>query len=126
MYEEKRLAILGTTTSLVEIDLIRTGGPMRVIGPQPSSDYRILISRGNRRPRADLLWFGVRDPIPTFRLPLRKGDTEPEVDLASILRPLFDRAGYDMRVDYRNDPIPPLSESDRDWADHLLRASGLR
>src|SRR5690606_10818361 len=61
-YEEKRFATLGTRTHLVEIDLLRGGAPMPISGSVPRSDYRILVSRGNRRPRAELYPFSVRDP----------------------------------------------------------------
>ncbi|MBI2898654.1 MAG: DUF4058 family protein [Planctomycetes bacterium] len=121
LYEEKRMHVLETRTHLVEIDLLRAGDPMTVYGATRSSDYRILVSRGNRRPRASLFVFGVRDAIPSFRLPLRSGDEEPQVELGRILRELYDRAAYDLRVDYRKDPVPPLREEDRSWSRDLLK-----
>ena len=90
------------------------------------SDYRILVSRGNRRPNASLYTFCVRQSVPTFPLPLRRGDTEPVVDLGILLHELYDRAGYDLRLDYTVEPDPPLDGSDADWADELLRHKGLR
>lgn len=126
IYEEKRMEVIATRTNLVEVDLIRSGDPMLVIGAKGTSDYRILVSRGRRRPRADLYAFSVRDPIPTFALPLRSGDKEPEVDLGATLHGLYDRAAYDMSIDYRVDAVPPLAEPDRAWADDLLHAADLR
>jgi len=120
LYETKRLAILGTLTHLVEIDLLRAYEPMLVYGDGHHSHYRILVSRGNRRPRADLWAFSVRDPIPTFKLPLRRDDEEPLVDLGRLLHELYDRAGYDLSVDYRLDPVPPLEGEDAAWAAELL------
>ncbi|MBI2875845.1 MAG: DUF4058 family protein, partial [Candidatus Tectomicrobia bacterium] len=70
--------------------------------------------------------FGVRQPIPTFPLPLRPGDEEPWVDLNGLLHGLYDRAGYDLRVNYTGEPEPPLDEPDAAWADALLREQGLR
>lgn len=116
MYEEKRLRILGTRTNLVEVDLLRAGEPMTVYGATRTSDYRILVSRGERRPRADFFVFSVRDPIPRFALPLRRGDDEPLVDLGKVLHDLYDRAAYDLSIDYRQEPVPPLREEDRIWA----------
>jgi hypothetical protein len=121
-YEAKRLAILGSPTHLVEIDLLRAGTPMTIYGADSRSDYRILVSRGDRRPRAELLAFSVRDAIPPFELPLRAGDDEPTVELGPLLGELYDTAGYDLRIDYRADPEPPLSPDDRAWAADLLRA----
>lgn len=125
-YEHKRRGILGTLTHLVEIDLLRFGQPMPMRGYAGDSDYRILVSRAEQRPRAELLPFGVRQPIPSFHLPLQTGDNEPEVHLNSMLHALYDRAGYDLRIDYRTDPQPPLKSDDAAWTDALLRAAGLR
>ena len=54
-------------------------------GQNVVSHYRILISRAEHRPRAVLLPFNVRHPIPTFRLPLQPGDDEPLVDVNHLL-----------------------------------------
>src|SRR5205823_3769650 len=53
-YVEKRTQILRTRTSLVEVDLLRAGDPMPIVGETVHSDYRILVSRGARRPRVQL------------------------------------------------------------------------
>lgn len=82
--------------------------------------YRILVSRGERRPEADLYIFGLQDPIPPFSLPLRTGDAEPLVDLQAVLNGLYDRAGYDLAIDYNRDPVPPLLEADAAWAETLV------
>lgn len=126
LYLRKRRSVLGTLTHLVEIDLLRAGEPMPVSGWAGQSDYRIMISRGNRRPRALLLPFGVRQPIPAFALPLQPNDVEPDVDLGRLLHTLYDRSGYDLRLDYRAAADPPLADADAAWADELLRAAGLR
>ena len=124
MYLDKREVILSTRTSLVELDLLRAGKPMPTVRPRVRSDYSILISRGHRRPKADLIPFGARDPIPPFPLPLRRGEDEPAVDLGKILRALYDRASYDLRIDDEREPVPPLTPADSDWARDLIRERG--
>jgi hypothetical protein len=126
LYEGKRLQVLGTRTHLVEIDLLRGGEPMKMWGDGKDSHYRILVSRADRRPRADLYAFNLRDLIPPFSLPLRPGDEEPLVDLGTLLHALYDRAGYDLALDYTAEPVPPLEGDDVAWADQLLRDKGLR
>lgn len=128
VYEEKRNRVLGSRTHLVEVDLLRGGEsmPMRVQGDGRRSHYRILVSRSDHRPRADLYSFTLRDPIPAFPLPLRRGDPEPTVDLGALLHDLYERAGYDLAVDYRKDPAPPFDESDALWASDLLHQASLR
>jgi hypothetical protein len=90
------------------------------------SDYRILVSRGDCRPNATLYVFGVRQTIPTFPLPLKADDPEIRVDLGQVLHDLYDRASYDLRLDYSRDPEPPLAPEDTVWADRLLRRQGRR
>jgi hypothetical protein len=120
LYVRKRTRVLETQTNLVEIDLVRSGTPMPLVGAFPPSDYRILVSRGDRRPRAGLWPFSLRDRLPRFHLPLKRGDDEPEVDLGAVLAEVYDSASYDLSIDYSKDPIPPLSEADRLWARELL------
>lgn len=119
-YEEKRAHIFRTRTNLVEIDLLRAGEPMPVIGKPVHSDYRVLVSRGSQRPRARLYAFNLRQPIPVFHIPLLPGDTEPEIDLGQVLHALYQRARFDLRLDYTVPPVPPLSEEDAQWAAELF------
>lgn len=125
-YLRKRLNILRTFTHLVEIDLLRMGEPMSLRGYDRYADYRILVSQAQRRPKADLRPFSVRQAIPTFPLPLLPEDDEPVVDLNQLLHVLYDRAGYDLRINYQEAPDPPLSDADAAWADALLHKAGLR
>ena len=125
-YLRKRRTILGSLTSLIEIDLLRSGERMPVVGMRPESDYEILIGRSWERSRARLVLFSLRDRIPEFPVPLREGEEEPVLDLASMLSALYDRAAYDLRIDYRAAPAPPLAESDLAWAAALCEGAGAR
>lgn len=125
-YERKRKQVLASTTHLVEIDLLRGGKPMLFLGEVPLSDYRIVLSRGDRRPLAQLYSFSVREAIPSFPLPLQLEDTEPLVDLQALLSGVYERARYNLAIDYSQEPVPPLKEEDAVWADALLREQGLR
>ena len=125
-YLKKRQSILGSLTHLVEIDLLRKGEPMPVLNNSIQSDYRVLVSRSDRRPLAELYAFNLRDSLPVFLLPLREEDVEPIVNLPELFAGVYDRAGYDYRIDYDRDPIPSLSEQNLVWAKELLQATGLR
>ena len=125
-YLTKRLQVLGIFTHLVEIDLLRVGKPMPIISPKIESRYRILVSRCERRFQAELYAFNLTDSNPTFPLPLCEGDPEPIVDLQSILDGVYDRAGFDLAIDYNLDGVPPLTDSEATWVDTLLREQGLR
>ncbi len=119
-YEEKRREVLGTRTHLVEIDLLRGGEPMPVSGGNIQGNYRILVSRSARRPRADLYVFNLQDLIPTFPLPLRTEDAEPIIDLHLLLDLIYDRAGYAFAIDYSSEPLPPAATTTAEWIDTLL------
>jgi hypothetical protein len=123
-YETKRRRVLASLTHLVEIDLLRTGTPMTILNPAISSQYRILVSRSNCRPSADLYAFNLSDPIPAFPLPLKDQDSEPLVDLQTILQDIYDRAGFDLAIHYDRPTVPPLTVEDMTWAEEILKWNG--
>jgi hypothetical protein len=117
-YERKRMTVLASMSNLVEIDLLRAGDPMpiRITGNGQRTDYRVVVSRAHQRPRADVFLFGVRDPMPHFPIPLRQGEAEPTLPLNQVLHDLYDRAGYDLAIDYSQPAEPPLRAEDVEWA----------
>jgi hypothetical protein len=121
MYEEKREMIFRSRTNLVEIDLLRAGEPLPLRRKPAATDYRILVSHATERPRAQLIAFNLPTPIPTFVLPLLPGDEEPDVDLNGILHALYTRARFDLRLDYEQLPVPPLSAENTTWAQSLIQ-----
>ncbi len=121
-YEEKRDQVFQSRTSLVEIDLLRAGDPMPLVGDSTRTDYRILVSRGTQRPRAHLHAFGVREAIPSFSLPLAPGDAEAIVEFNTIVHDLYERASFDLRLDYAQPPVPALSDDDGAWAKKLVES----
>lgn len=125
-YETKRQKILRSDSHLVEIDLLRQGKSMPILETEIDSDYQILVSRSNIRPKAELYSFNLQDKIPQFILPLRSEDTEPIVDLQTLLHEIYDQGGYDLRLDYSRSTVPTLSNQDAVWVDELLKHEGLR
>lgn len=120
-YEEKRLKILSSQTHLVEVDLIRAFQPLPLLNINEPSLYRILVSHADQRPRAELYPFNLRRSIPAFPLPLQSDDADVMVDLQLLLSQVYERASYDLAIDYAQAPIPPLSDEDRAWAATLLQ-----
>jgi len=68
----------------------------------------------------------LKKVIPNFQIPLKSENIEPLVDLHTLLNIVYDVAGYDMRIDYTRNPVPPLADADAAWADALLQEQGLR
>jgi hypothetical protein len=125
-YLKKRLEVLGSQTHLVEIDLLRDGPPLPMTGNPPESDYRIIVSRAWQRPQAYLYAFNLPEPVPAVPIPLKDEGEEATLNLQSLLSALYEQAGYDLRIDYRAEPNPPLTPVGAAWTDTLLRDMGLR
>lgn len=121
-YEEKRKKVLASYTHFIEIDLTRAGEvlPMKLHNGSVG-DYRVIVSRAQRRPRADVYAFQLRQPIPSFPVPLLQEDPEPIVPLNQLVHELYDRAGYDMAIDYSQPLDPPLAQEDQQWANALIK-----
>ena len=64
--------------------------------------------------------------LPVIPIPLKPGDPDARLDLQAVLDAAYDRAGYDLEIDYRSEPNPPLGGELAAWADQLLRSKGLR
>ncbi len=123
-YENKRAMIFGSSSNMVEIDLLRQGKPMSEQESEPRSHYRILVSAQEKRPQPDLYAFNLQDTIPVFPLPLRSDDRAPLIDLKSMLDGIYDRSGYGFVIDYSQAPTPTLPEFDLAWIrQHLLMNS---
>lgn len=118
-YNAKRQKVLSSLSHLIEIDLLRAGEPLPMLG-NIQSDYRILVSRAADRPEAELYSFNLRDPIPLFRLPLLIGDEEPVIDLQQLLSNMYDEAALDLAIDYSQQPVPLVNQADLQWLQELL------
>jgi hypothetical protein len=125
-YELKRKQVLASLTHLIEIDLLRSGKPLNILGEVPITDYRIVVSKSQVRPQATLYAFNIQEKIPTFSLPLQSGDNEPILDLQSLINKIYLRARFYLSIDYNQEPIPPLKKDDVFWLEALLREQGLR
>ncbi len=125
-YEAKRQAIFNRSTHFVEIDLLRSGDPMTILGCELVSHYRILVSRSETRPKAALYAFNLSDRIPTVPIPLRLGDVEPLLDLQSLVDDIYNQGGYGLRINYDRPPEPTVSAVDMSWIDSILHDRNLR
>ena len=125
-YLSKRAEVQYSLVHLVEIDLLRAGPPMPVVGDIPGGDYRILVCNSRLAPDASLYVFNMRQPIPVFVMPLAEGSEGIAIDLKPIIDEVYVLGSYDRDIDYDQDPTPPLPDADRAWIDQLLRSQGLR
>ncbi len=119
VYESKRQKILASATNLVEIDLLRLGEALPILGAT-DTDYRILVSRSDRRPDADLYSFDLPDPIPVFPVPLHPGELEPVIDLQKLLNEIYERARFDLAINYSQVLKPALPSEQEAWVKEIL------
>ena len=125
-YENKRLEILSSQTNLIEIDLLHSGKPMSVMGYELKSHYRILVSNSSDRPQAQLYPFNLQQPIPTFLVPLQQEDEAIAISLRPLLDEIYELSGYDLDIDYSQDPVPKWPSADLQWIDQYLKANQMR
>ncbi|NLX99522.1 MAG: DUF4058 family protein [Rhodopirellula sp.] len=121
-YLQKREEVLRSQTHLVEIDLLRGGERLPTRTPLPSADYYAIVSRRYRRPRGEVYAWTLRDPLPTIPIPLRTEDPDVPLDLQAVFTTVYDRARYDLSLDYTKPLRPPLHEADVPWLRERLEA----
>ncbi len=127
-YRQKRQEVLSSPSHWVEIDLLRAGTPLVLREMLPPCEYTVHVSRVERRPKGKAQVWPIRltQRLPVIPIPLRPGDEDGKLDLQQVLATAYDRAGYDLEIDYRAEPVPPLAGELAAWADGLLRGKGLR
>jgi hypothetical protein len=118
-YLGKRGRLLASSAHLVEIDLLRGGPRMPFAGPLPECEYYALVSRMEKRPRADFWPIRLRDPLPAIPIPLRAPDPDARLDLQAALHHVYDAARYGNYV-YEGTPQPGLSAADEAWARQFM------
>ncbi|HEY2586254.1 MAG TPA: DUF4058 family protein [Tepidisphaeraceae bacterium] len=125
-YEGKREQVMRSPSHFIEIDLLRSGAGFPPYEALPPHEYRAHVSRVNRRPRGTLWPIRLDQRLPRIPIPLLEHDTDALVDLQDVLNTAYERAAYDLQVDYRSNPAVPLPAEYVDWANRLLREKGLR
>ncbi|OQY55159.1 MAG: hypothetical protein DRR08_11840 [Candidatus Parabeggiatoa sp. nov. 2] len=120
-YLKKRNAFFDSDVHLMEIDLLRLGPRMpfweEVV---PDSDYLAMVSRADERPVCEVWPLKLRQPLPVLPVPLRRPDADVPLDIGQALRTAYERARYDLRINYNKPPIPPLKKVDATWAATLV------
>lgn len=126
-YTERRMELLQTRTHLLELDLLRQGTRIQLLGELPPGSYYVYLTRWQRRPFTQVWPIALRKPLPAVPVPLLPPDPDVPLDLQAAVRACFDLVGYERLLDYAGPPPPPpLSDEDAAWANDLLRASGWR
>jgi len=118
----KRNTTLQSSTHLVEIDLLRRGDrfvnfsedQLESLGP---FDYLIAVNRFQPgRTQYEFIPRRLRNPLPTFGIPLVAPDPDVPLDLQAALDQVYEDGSYMLRIQYERPCSPRLDEQDQQWA----------
>lgn len=111
---------------LLEIDLLRRGQRPLADNRIPESRYRVSLVRAGSS-KVHLWTLALEDRLPILPVPLREPDADIYLDLGLALRTIYDRAAYDLSIDYTTTPPPPaLTEMEAQWLHSLLHPANGR
>lgn len=131
----KRNVIMASETSLVEIDLLRTGArlwreidiprqPDDEIRPTP--DYLVSVNRSWEREgsfRLQLFPAWLERQLPVFPVPLRYKEPELHLDLQYLFQQVYDAGPYRRgAVNYAEPPQTAMPVERQQWAEQRVRA----
>jgi hypothetical protein len=122
-YREKCRQLHTADVHILEIDLLRRGQRPLVHPRIPPSAYRVTLIRATAR-CADIWSLRLQDALPTVPVPLRTPDADVPLDLATAFTTIYDRAAYDLSLNYAEPlPPPPLSAEEQAWVRQRLSPS---
>jgi hypothetical protein len=80
-----------------------------------------MLSRATDRPHVKVWPVPLNAHLPIVPVPLLEPDPDVLLDLGAIVASVYERGGYDARIDYR-EPVPPpaLSEQEVALVERLL------
>jgi hypothetical protein len=120
-YVARRQRFLQSSSHLLEIDLLRGGQRVPMRQSLPDFPYFVFLSRAGRRPTTEVWPIALTQSLPTVPVPLLPGDADVPLELQRALDTLYDLLGYDLEIDYRRPPQPPLSANEAHWAAERIR-----
>ena len=130
LYLKKRKDQQAAGVNLVEIDLLRRGKAVSMVGKEQlplsaRTAYQVCVWRGSRPHLVEVYRVPLRERLPVISIPLRPADPDVPLDLQTIVEQCYRNGGYD-DIDYEAEPDPSLKTADAKWADALLRELGRR
>lgn len=123
-YVEKRTALLQTETHLLELDLLRGGERIPLLGGElPRAPYYAFLSRFTNHPYTEVWPIQLRASLPTLPVPLLLPDPDVPLALQPAIDACFDLVRYHERLlDYTQPPPPPLfSPEEAAWVEGVVK-----
>jgi hypothetical protein len=125
-YISKRADLLTTQTHLLELDLLREGERIPLVGGElPAAPYYAFLSRFTNHPYTAVWPIQLRDPLPTLPVPLLPPDDDVPLMLQAAVEACFELVGYhEYLLDYSQPPPPPpFSPEDAAWVGERVKAN---
>lgn len=121
-YRDKQRRLREAHVHILDIDLLRRG-QRPLAHPRISAHaYRVTLSRAGEA-AVDVWAVDLQDPLPVVPVPLRAPDGDVLLDLELALATIYDRAAYDLSVNYNESPPPPpLSAQEQAWVREQIDA----
>jgi Protein of unknown function (DUF4058) len=120
-YLRKRRDLLRSAAHLLEIDLLRGGVRPPLQEAVPLASYYVMLSRATDRPYVNVWPITLESTLPVIPVPLLEPDPDAILDLGAVVASVYERGGYDARIDYRASvPPPALSLADTKLVEQLL------
>lgn len=119
-YLEKRNEVFSSVVNLVEIDLLHNGQRPPMEEAFPDAPYFLLVHPFRSRPIADVWPIQLKDPLPSFPVPLREETELPMVDLQAALTSVYDSFNFDIIIDYAGPAPDFLPQNEAAWVESLL------
>ncbi|MBD2447091.1 DUF4058 family protein [Nostoc sp. FACHB-152] len=114
-YRKKRQRLYNANVHLIEIDLLRRGSRPFNHPRIPDVPYLITLTR-SQSGLVDVWPVTLQETLPIIPVPLREDDPDAVLNLQAALNAIYDEAGYELSIDYSQNPPPPaLSEADTNW-----------
>ena len=89
-------------------------------GELPTCDYVVMVHDAYEGIECDVWPIMVRQALPVVPVLLLRPDASASLDIRDALRTAYERARYDLRIDYSHPAEPPLSAEDAAWAATLI------
>ncbi len=130
-FRQKQRKMCAAEVNLVEVDLLRSGHWVMSVEREELPDshcepYRICVVRTADSYEAEVYPAPLQRCLPTIRIPLRPTDTDVLLNLQALIEAAYINGKYGEILDYNQEPKPPLSPVDAQWADQRLREANVR
>lgn len=113
MPQEQRETFLVIREPMEIVTIIETLSPANRRGSSDGRQQYIAKREEIFRSRTDVYEWSIRQPLP--EIPMKKHEPEVRLNLQEVFKTVYQRARYQLSVDYRTPLDTPLPEAEAAW-----------